>query len=226
MTKAFDRRSFLLQTGAGVSAAWFSAQWPSVVAAATHARHAAKSAPPAKFDFFTPDQATEVEAMAARIIPSDGTPGAREAGVVYFIDRALATFASDSQEEYRKGLPEVQAAVQGLYPDVKKFSAASSEQQDKILEALDEQSASGKQLNRSVRFRPGAAAQGFFETLRVHTITAFLVDPESGGNRDAAGWRVIGRDPSHVFQPPFGFYDKDYPGWQPNSPEAGGGEKK
>ena len=35
--------------------------------------------------------AAEIEAIAARIIPSDATPGAREAGVVYFIDRALST---------------------------------------------------------------------------------------------------------------------------------------
>ena len=29
------------------------------------------------------------------------------------------------------------------------------------------------------------------------------------------GWKAIGRDPDHMFQPPFGFYDKDYPGWEP-----------
>ena len=34
---------------------------------------------------------------------------------------------------------------------------------------------------------------------------------------------LIGFDSSHVFQPPFGFYDKGYPGWQPNPPES---EKK
>jgi len=35
------------------------------------------------------------------------------------------------------------------------------------------------------------------------------------GNRDGVGWRVIDRDREHTFQPPFGDYDKDYPGWQP-----------
>ena len=37
--------------------------------------------------FFTPEQALEVEEMAAQIIPTDETPGAREARVVAFIDR-------------------------------------------------------------------------------------------------------------------------------------------
>jgi hypothetical protein len=52
-----------------------------------------------------------------------------------------------------------------------------------------------------------------------------LIDPDSdkGGNRDGVGWKVIGREREHTFQPPFGYYDKDYPGWQPLSKEA---EKK
>jgi hypothetical protein len=50
----------------------------------------------------------------------------------------------------------------------------------------------------------------------------FLIDPDSDkrGNRDAVGWKLIGRAPGHMFQPPFGYYDKDYPGWQPNSPDT------
>ena len=47
--------------------------------------------------------------------------------------------------------------------------------------------------------------------------------PEGGGNRDFAGWKAIGRDPEHNFTSPFGYYDKDYPGWQPASAET---EKK
>ena len=65
-----------------------------MLAAATHARQAAAQSTGAyKFEFFTPEEAAEVEAIAARIIPTDETPGAREAGVIYFIDRALVTFA-------------------------------------------------------------------------------------------------------------------------------------
>jgi gluconate 2-dehydrogenase gamma chain len=42
------------------------------------------------FQFFVPFQAAIVEAVAARLIPSDDLgPGATEAGVVYFIDRQL-----------------------------------------------------------------------------------------------------------------------------------------
>ena len=71
---------------------------------------------------------------------------------------------------------------------------------------------------RPFRSRPGA--QNFFETLRQHTIMGFLIDPDYGGNRDGAGWKVIGREREHMFQPPFGYYDKDYPGWQPAPAQA------
>ncbi len=76
----------------------------------------------------------------------------------------------------------------------------------------------GGPARRSLRPRP--KAQGFFETLRQHTIAGFLIDPDYGGNHDGAGWKVIGREREHTFQPPFGYYDKDYPGWEPAAKEA------
>src|SRR4029077_11190281 len=80
----FDRRTFLTRSAAGFSAAWLTANWPSMVSAATHAHAAVASPDPAKFEFFTPAEAAEIEAMSSRIIPTDETPGAKEAGVVYF----------------------------------------------------------------------------------------------------------------------------------------------
>ena len=37
--------------------------------------------------------------------------------------------------------------------------------------------------------------------------------PAYGGNRDGVGWKLIGFEDRHVFQPPFGYYDRDYPGF-------------
>ena len=105
-----------------------------MVAAAQHAHQAAASKQ--SFEVFTPDQAKEVEAIAARIIPTDELPGATEAGVVYFIDRALKTFASDNLPQYQTGLAEVNHVTAQLFPGVNSFSAATPEQQDKILTEL------------------------------------------------------------------------------------------
>src|SRR5208283_2006898 len=106
MQDYFSRRRFLLESVNGISAAWVAQHWTSALAAAQHAHTLLQSAAPARFEFFTPDLATEVDAVAGRIIPTDQTPGAREAGVVYFIDRALATFASADRKLYTEGMAE------------------------------------------------------------------------------------------------------------------------
>lgn len=210
MNESVSRRSFLSRGVAGLSTVWASAHWPALLAAATHAHQAAKSATPPKFEFFSADQAKEIDAITSRIIPADDMPGAHEAGVVYFIDRGLTTFSVDDQKTYREGLPALQSRVGEMFQGKSKFSELTPEQQDEVLHSFDEQSPQGRQR----RFRTGSGAQNFFETLRQHTIAGFLIDPDYGGNRNAAGWKAIGREPEHMFQPPFGYYDKGYPGWE------------
>jgi hypothetical protein len=218
MIKDIGRRNFLLQGCSGLSAVWITTQLPALVSAAKHARDSAQSSAP-KLTFFTSEQAVEIDAITSRIIPSDDTPGAREAGVVYFIDKALTTFAVDEQQHYREGLVEIAARTKELVPALDKFSAATPEQQDEILHSFDENAPAMRRPNRP---RPGAG-QNFFETLRTHTIIAFLLDPDSGGDPNGTGWKILGRERAHMFQPPFGYYDKDYAGWQPVQEQA---EKK
>jgi Gluconate 2-dehydrogenase subunit 3 len=217
MIKDIGRRDFLVKGCSSLSAVWVSSNLPALLSAAKHARDSA-SAPAPKLTFFTPEQAIEIDAITARIIPTDETPGAHEAGVVYFIDQGLTTFAVDEQKTYREGLTEFAARTKELFPSVDKFSAASPAQQDEILGSFDQQMPSQGRPNR-----PRASASNFFETIRSHTIIAFLLDPDSGGDPNGTGWKVISRERSHMFQPPFGYYDKNYAGWQPVS---GTGEKK
>lgn len=218
MDSSLSRRRFLAQGARRLSAVWVSAHWPALLAAARHAHLAAQSTVAPKFEFFSPEEAKEIEAMTTRIIPTDDTPGAREAGVVYFIDRGLSTFAVEEQKTYREGLPELLARVGEMFPGVSRFSALTPEQQDEVLHSFDENAPATR---RAFRARP--SAQNFFEMVRLHTIQGFLIDPEFGGNHDGAGWKVISREREHTFQPPFGYYDKDYPGWERVAKEA---EKK
>jgi hypothetical protein len=207
-----ERRKFLLQTGGAAAAAWVNAQWPSILAAAQHAHQAVQSPAAAHFEVLTPEQARDVEAITSQIIPSDDSlPGAREAGVVFFIDRALKTFASDALPTYRKGLDEVNQLAAQQFPGVKFFASASLEQQQALMATLMDKM---EHPPNQPRRRRQLASADFMQTIWQHTIFGFLADPEAGGNRDFAGWKVIDRDPAHSFSPPFGFYDKDYPGWQ------------
>jgi gluconate 2-dehydrogenase gamma chain len=210
MEHSVSRRRFLAGGAQGLSAVWISTHWPALLAAADHARHAAQASVPSKFDFFSAEEAKEIDAIGARIIPSEDSPGAHEAGVVYFIDRALVTFAKGQQQAFREGLPALHALTKSAFPQYSTFSEASPDQQDQILHRSDQHGDGGPNV-----FAGAPAGQNFFATVRWLTIAGFLIDPDTRGNPAGIGWKLIGRDRAHAFQAPFGYYDKDYPGWQP-----------
>lgn len=186
-----SRRSFLVESLSGVGAAWFATNYAGILATGDYLLEAAQSGRPATFSFFTPEQAAEVEAMAAQIIPADHTPGAREARVVHFIDRALTTFEADRKADYVSGLAELQAQTKQLFPSASRFSALTSEQQIQVLTAIER--------------------SPFFNLVRTHTISGFFASPIHGGNADKAGWKLVSYDDSLKFTPPFGYYDARSP---------------
>jgi gluconate 2-dehydrogenase gamma chain len=189
----FSRRSFLWQASAGLGAAWLTAAWPEVLAAQQHAHHrahAAAAGAPAKLEYFTPAQAAEVEAITAAIIPTTDTPGAREAGVVYFIDRGLRTFAADQQKPFADALEAVASKRKELFPASADFASLRAAQQIEVLKAIEKTPE--------------------FGTLRFSTVLGFLCNPEDGGNRDRVGWKLIGFDGAPTHRPPFGYYDAEY----------------
>src|SRR5262245_31464921 len=163
-----SRRAFLQASATSIGAAWVAANYPAIVAAQEHVSEAARLGKVRGFAFFTPEQALEVEAMAAQIIPTDSTPGAREARVVAFIDRVLTTFDAERQPDYKKGLEALAAKTRELNPGAGKFSALNDEQQIKVLSALE--------------------TTAFFDLVRTHTITGFFASPVHGGNFNKIGW--------------------------------------
>ena len=172
-----NRRSFLLKSFSAPVAAWLTANWPTQVAAAEKAQGMGN------FTFFTRAQAAEIDAMAAQIYPTTDTPGAKEAQVIYFIDTALVTFASDKQDVYAKGLADLASHTGG-----KAFASLPSDQQIAVLTSIEK--------------------TPFFQAVRSHTIMGMFSAPQHGGNYQKAGWKLIDFDDSLNFQPPFGYYDK------------------
>ena len=91
------RRLFLGQAGASFGLLCLGSLTPDLLAKA-HAYAQSAHADGAKpYRFFTPQQAAEFDAFSAQIIPTDDTPGAREANVVHFTDYLLSTIDSDQQ---------------------------------------------------------------------------------------------------------------------------------
>jgi gluconate 2-dehydrogenase gamma chain len=201
MEKSSARRRFLKSVTAIGGAASFPAP---TLAAEPHAQHGARSSPQV-YMFLKQPEVAFVEAAVARLIPADELgPGAKEAGVAYFIDQQLlggwGTMAKmyrqgpwpegtpqqgyqsplTPQQVYRIGIGEVNAHCAKQYGT--SFSALPAAQQDEVLRGLD----GGKIELEAVR------SQFFFNMLLANTIEGFFSDPVYGGNRDKAGWKLVG----------------------------------
>jgi gluconate 2-dehydrogenase gamma chain len=187
------RRAFLKGAviGAGVAGVGF----PVEARAQTSDQQAAASATagqghahgPGHGAFFNDDDAATVAAFAERLMPgAPGSPGAREANVLNYIDLALAGAYSDQQDFYRRGLIALDAYCRKAHgaPFVKLDAA----KQDEVITALEQNKASGFTW---------PTAPAFFNTMRTHTMEGMFADPVYGGNKDFAGWRLVGFPGAH-----------------------------
>jgi gluconate 2-dehydrogenase gamma chain len=141
-----------------------------------HAQHHRQGA------FLNDDDYATLISITERIMPgAPGKPGAKEANVANYIDLALSGFYADQQYFYRQGLEALEAHCTAQYK--KSFMFLTHEQQDKVIAAMDENKASGFNW---------PTAKAFFERLRTHTIEGMFADPVYGGNKDFAGWKLVG----------------------------------
>ncbi len=198
--KEESRRQFLRAAGGMLGSAWIGTHWPEFVAAAEHAHEVASGSTDRNLKVLSPAQARDVEAIAAQIVPSDDTPGAREAGVVYFIDHVHAGPYAGRAKEFLKGLGNFQSEFARRNPAVAAFADLPD----------------GAQLDylKSIETTP------FFGTMRLLTVLGLLALPSYGGNAGKLGWKLVGFVDQHAWTPPFGYYDRDYPGFVPYSKES------
>jgi gluconate 2-dehydrogenase gamma chain len=161
---------------------------------------------PGPWVFFTADEAALIEAAVDRLIPPDDRgPGGKDAGCAVFIDRQLAgpygsaaglymrppfmpgaaTQGYQSPDapaaRYRAGLKSLADYVKATFQG-KSFPELASADQDKVLAGLE---------SGSIALKDVKSAE-FFALLLSNTEEGFFADPIYGGNRDMAGWKLIG----------------------------------
>lgn len=193
-----SRRQFMAAIGNLASAGWIAMNWPQIAFAAEHAgHHAAKGmdGPPTTLTTLRPAEVAEVDAIANLIVPGGATPGAREAHAVYFIDNALGSFFAGQLSSFRQGLTDFASAYAARHGADKPFSASPEAQQIAWLQEVDK--------------------TPFFAAVRRLTLLGLLALPKYGGNQEAVGWKLIGVEDNHAWEPPFGYYDQDYAGFVP-----------
>ncbi|NVN86087.1 MAG: gluconate 2-dehydrogenase subunit 3 family protein [Rhodopseudomonas sp.] len=161
---------------------------------------------PGPWMFFTADEAALVEAAVDRLIPPDDRgPGGKDAGCAVYIDRQLAgpyggaaglymrppfmpgaatqgyQLPGSPAARYRAGLLALADHVRTAFAG-KTFRELAPADQDKVLGGLETGAIVLKDVN-------GAE---FFALLLQNTQEGFFADPVYGGNRDMAGWKLVG----------------------------------
>jgi len=100
-----NRRTALALLGAGVMSS-------RLEAAQAHLHAIRKNAEARRLIFFDPEARRLVDALAEAIIPSDDhSPGARQAGVTYYIDLVAGNSAAAEQEQWRTEMAAFEAAA-------------------------------------------------------------------------------------------------------------------
>ncbi len=123
----------------------------------------------------TPDEAKVVEALCAQIIPADDWPGAKEAGVLYYIETQLAGPLERFADRYKIGIASL--------------THTSRKQTGKPFTDLDP--TEQKQFLKTIEAAHDSELNGFWQVVIDHTMQGFYGSPKHGGNKDETSWNML-----------------------------------
>jgi len=182
------RRDFVATLGGVAASAWVAANPESLRAAAAFAAQAGTQV---RYQVLTPAQVRELDAVTSTIVPTDDTPGAREARVVRFIDRSLATWAKDQKPQIEAALKVLSDFVAAQRNGNRSFAAIPATERTKVLEAFEQ--AHGAEFSGAFWFP---------------TMSGMFSNPSYGGNFNKVGWSLMGFRDQFSWAAPFGYYDR------------------
>jgi len=134
------------------------------------------------YRFFTSEEALCIIAICEQIIPKDGSPGATDAGVIYYIDNQLSGVFYYDQEIYRNGILYLQKYCEKTYQ--KPFQQLIPEKQTQLLKILE-----SNQLTETDW--PRGKPADFFNRIVGHTMQGFYGSPIHGGNKDYMSFTML-----------------------------------
>jgi len=206
MTKPeLDRRDFLkgAVVGGAAAAGGTAALTPP---GAAQAEPAAPAAQGSGYTFFNLDEAAFVEALVDHMVPADEiSPKGTDLGVNIYIDRALAGAWGKgdrlyAQGPWKQGVPSqgyqlpltpaqlYRAGIEATNAHCRKTYGASF---DRIEEGQRQEVLTGLSTGK-ITFDNGPPVRVFWATLYQTVIEGIFSDPIYGGNRNKAGWAIIG----------------------------------
>jgi gluconate 2-dehydrogenase gamma chain len=198
----FGRRDFLKGAVVGGAAAATSTGMPRAAQAQTPAAAPAASG----YEFLNVEEAAFVEALVDHMVPADDlTPKGTDVGINVFIDRALAgawgkgdrlymqgpwkpgvpsqgyQLPLTPAQLYRAGIEATNAHCQKTYG--KPFDRLDDKQREEVLVGLS---------TAKIKFDSGLPVRPFWTTVYQTVMEGMFSDPIYGGNRNKAGWKLIG----------------------------------
>jgi gluconate 2-dehydrogenase gamma chain len=203
----FGRRDFLKTAVAGAAGATVTVTGVAPATAQAQVPAAPPTTAPAPgYSFLNLDEAPFVEALVDHMIPSDEyTPKGTDVGVNIYLDRSLSSgwgagdrlymqgpwkIGEPSQgyqlpltpaELFRAGVAATNAHCRKTYGKV--FDQLTAPQRDEVLIGLS---------SASIAFDSGLPVAVFWTALYQSVMEGMFADPIYGGNRDKAGWKLIG----------------------------------
>jgi len=216
---AFDRRTFLKGAVTGGAAvvigalpqpapAQQSVPTPSQQGTPTPGPQAAAAPSPtsATYAYLNLQEQAFVEALVDHMVPADLlSPKGTDLGINIYIDRALAGGWGKGERLYMQGPWKLGVPSQGYQLPLTPaelyragIAAANAfcvktygKSFDKITESQREEFLLGLQAGK-VTFEDGPPARVFFTTMYQTVMEGMFSDPIYGGNRNKAGWKIIG----------------------------------
>jgi gluconate 2-dehydrogenase gamma chain len=198
--ETIPRRDFI--KGAMIGTAALAAGNPAPAAAQAPASAGADAEP---LLTLTATEHAFIAAAVDTLIPADElSPSGSACGVATFIDRQLAGAYGMGARLYRqgpftKGKPELgyQLALnprEFFRAGIESANDWSRQTYGKEFDRLSEQEreAALKAMEGDKAQFPGFSSRMFFDALLQITMEGFFADPIYGGNRDMAGWKMVG----------------------------------
>jgi gluconate 2-dehydrogenase gamma chain len=203
----FDRRAFLKSAVAGsAAAATVSLPRPAEAQGAPAPGSQGSPAPANTYAYLNPDEAAFVEALVDHMVPADEySPKGTDLGLNTYIDRALAGGCGKGERLYMQGpwkpgvpsqgyqLPLTPAALYraGIAAANAFCVKTYGKRFDRIAESQRQEFLLGLQAGK-VTLENGPPARAFFTTMYQNVMEGMFADPIYGGNRNKAGWKMIG----------------------------------
>jgi gluconate 2-dehydrogenase gamma chain len=204
----FGRRDFLKGAVVGGAAAAANATAIPAQAQSAQAAPAPQADTPAAegYAYLNLDEAAFVEALVDHMVPADDlTPKGTDIGINIYIDRALAGAWGKGDRLYMQGPWKQGAPSQGyqlpltpaqLYrAGITATNAHCRKTYGKLFDRLDEKQREEVLVGLStakITFDSGLPVRPFWATLYQTVMEGMFADPIYGGNRNKAGWRMIG----------------------------------